>query len=115
MLPQGTELVMQSERIYMWSRTLDHAEPKCARAPMPHDDSHLRLGQFNPNLQVEFCYDSLNAGRNSQGSCASSLGKPNQLAMRGIFQLLENMCVPKYTHVKAHSGDPLRQGANIDC
>ena len=41
------------------------------------------LGQFNPNLQVEFCYDSLNAGRNSQGSCASSLGKPNQLAMRG--------------------------------
>ena len=30
------------------------------------------LGQFNPNLQVEFCYDSLNAGRNSQGSCAES-------------------------------------------
>ena len=27
----------------MWSRTLDHAEPKCAQMPMPHDDSHLRL------------------------------------------------------------------------
>ena len=44
---------------------------------------------------------------------ALSLGKPNQLAMRGIFQLLEYMCVPKYTHVKAHSGDPLNEAVDV--